>query len=132
MTDSRAWDESLARSRAAEWDVRERAAQDLGRYVDDQQVRDRLQELLDDENTAVGEVAARQLVLHGGPGGLAIVADAWAYGDEDSAQDIGDALLDLRMEGFPVDSAMRTLIATAPDDRAREAARDVARHLGVD
>jgi HEAT repeat protein len=132
MSEIRPWDEALASSRAAEWDVRERAARELGLHLDEREVRDRLQELLDDEDTAVVEVAAEQLVLYGGPGGLAIVADAWAYGDKDPAQDIGDALLNLRVEGFPVDSAMRTLIETAPDDRAREAAQDLAKHLGVD
>jgi hypothetical protein len=66
VADSRPWHEVLscrpagqqASRPVAEWDARERAADELGSYLNQQQVRDRLQELLDEEDTPVVEVAA--------------------------------------------------------------------------
>jgi hypothetical protein len=126
-------DEALSASHASDWAGRRKSAYLLGAAIDDPRAFARLTELLDDADTAVVEAAATELVSRGGREGLSRAAEAFAHGEDDSAGYwIGDAITSLRFEGFPVDDAIKDLIATADNSRAREAAEELADYLRVE
>lgn len=134
MTDA-ALATAVHRSHDGSWEVREGAAallgDHLGRPPEDLVARERLVELLDDGNTAVGVAAARVLVRRGGLDGLARVAWALAHGDPDAAEHIGDAFGNWWREPFPLRERVDALLAEPLDDATRAAVRTFAWSVGV-
>lgn len=123
---------ALTDSRGSSWEQRKAAAGRLGAALPDAAAFARLVELLDDEDTGVGEQAAFELLRHGGRPGLAAVARAYAtLQDNTIGYYLAGALQDLWFdEGYPAPAELGALASDGDPDVARGAV-ELAEYLDV-
>lgn len=120
----------LGLTRSPRWEDRRTAARGLGSWINERDVRDRLVELLDDDDLAVGKAAADVLVRDGGTDGLRRVVRRYATLDDQVGAHVG--LVISAALGDRLADALRDLLAHDPDEETVAGIGDLAAYLGLD